>query len=140
MNKSGLILREDVTAVQQVELLYTSPRSFLYYMNRLSNENWIAEQKKDNTLDPPITMEFIERGVLLTNAEQMYKNENSRVDYRKLSDIQLCGEIDRMVRNVYKVKSIYCLSYSQKQELFRIVMEMHQVSEAQAFRCLAMNV
>ena len=140
MNKSGLILREDVTAVQQVELLYTSPRSFLYYMNRLSNENWIEEQKEDNTLDPPITMEFIERGVLLTNAEQMYKNENSRLDYRKLFDIQLCSEIDRMVGNVYKVKSIYCLTYSQKQELFRIVMEMYHVSEAQVVRCLAMNV
>lgn len=76
----------------------------------------------------------------MTDAEQMYKNENSRLDYRKLSDIQLCGEIDQLVRNVYKVKSVYCLTYSQKQELFRIVLEMYKVSEAQAFRCLAMNV
>ena len=51
MDKSGLILREYVTAVQQVELLFTSPRSFLYYMNRPSNEKWIVEQKEDNTLD-----------------------------------------------------------------------------------------
>ena len=139
MDKSGLILRKNVTAVQQVELLYATPKSFLYYMNRPSDEKWIEEQKEDNVQNSPITMELIEQGVSLTSSPQMQIYEKGRSDYNRISDIQLCEEIDRIVVNQYKALSVYCLPYSQKQELYHIVRELYHVGDVQARRCLAMD-
>lgn len=139
MDTSGLFLRENVTAVKQVELLYSTPRSFLYYMNRPSDEKWLEEQKDDNVTMPPVSLETIEEGVLLTDLDMFLVNERGRGDYRKMTDIQLCEEIDRIVVNQYKAYSVYCLSYSQKQELFHLVRELYHVSEQQARRCLAMD-
>lgn len=139
MDKSGLILRKNVTAVQQVELLYSTPKSFLYYMNRPSDDNWIEEQKSDNVQLQPITMELIEKGVSLTSPKQMLINEKGRNDYNRISDLKLCEEIDRIIVNQYKVPSVYCLSYSHKQELYHIIKEMYKIGEAQARRCLAMD-
>lgn len=139
MDKSGLILRKNVTAVQQVELLYSSPKSFLYYMNRPSDDKWIEEQKSDNVQLQPITMELIEKGVSLTSPKLMLINEKGRNDYNRISDLKLCEEIDRIIVNQYKVPSVYCLSYSHKQELYHIIKELYKIGEAQARRCLAMD-
>ena len=38
MGRNGLILREDVVDTADVEHLFGTPRSFLYYMNRISGE------------------------------------------------------------------------------------------------------
>ena len=75
MHKSGLFLRKNVTAVKQVELLYGTPKNYLYYMNRPSDERWIEEQKGDNTFSAPITLDMIERGVLLTSNDNLLRNE-----------------------------------------------------------------
>jgi len=139
MDKSGLILRKNVTAVQQVELLYSTPKSFLYYMNRPSDDKWIEEQKSDDVQLQPITMELIEKGVSLTSPKQMLINEKGRNDYNRISDLKLCEEIDRIIVNQYKVPSVYCLSYSHKQELYHIIKELYKIGEAQARRCLAMD-
>ena len=120
MHKSGLFLRKNVTAVKQVELLYGTPKNYLYYMNRPSDERWIEEQKGDNTFSAPITLDMIERGVLLTSNDNLLRNERGRSDYKRMSDIELCEEIDRIVVSHFKVPSIYCMSYSNKQELFSI--------------------
>lgn len=139
MDKSGLFLRHDVTAVQQVELLYGTPRNYLYYMNRPSDDRWVEEQKKDNVCLAPITIETIEQGVMLTPYETMLKNEKGREDYKRLTDIQLCEEIDRMVINMFKAPSVYCLSYSEKQETYHMVKELYHAGDAQVRRCLAMD-
>ena len=139
MGQSGLLLRENVTAVKQVELLYGTPRGFLFYMNRLSDEKWLDEQKDDKVDGPLITMELIEQGVSLTSAEDLRTYEKGRANYNQISDIQLCEEIDKIVVEKYKVPSVYCLPYSQKQELFCFVREVFRAGEAQARRCLAMD-
>lgn len=139
MDKSGLFLRNDVTAVQQVELLYGTPRNYLYYMNRPSDDKWIEEQKADNISSAPVTIETIEQGVILTPYDMMLKNERGRADYKRLTDIQLCEIIDRMVISQFKVPSVYCLSYSEKQELYHIVKELYHTGDAQIRRCLAMD-
>ena len=139
MDKSGLLLRENVTAVKQVELLYGTPRGYLYYMNRLSDEKWLNEQKEDKVDGPLITMDLIEQGVSLTSAEDLRIYEKGRANYNQISDIQLCEEIDKIVVEKYKVPSVYCLPYSQKQELYCLVREVFRVGEVQARRCLAMD-
>lgn len=84
-------------------------------------------------------MELIEKGVSLTSPKQMLINEKGRNDYNRMSDLKLCEEIDRIIVNQYKVTSVYCLSYSHKQELYHIIKELYKIGEAQARRCLAMD-
>jgi hypothetical protein len=69
----------------------------------------------------------------------MLKNEKGRNNYKILTDIQLCEEVDRIVVTQFKTTSIYCLSYSEKQELYHIVKDLYHAGEAQARRCLAMD-
>lgn len=139
MHKSGLFLRKNVTAVKQVELLYGTPKNYLYYMNRPSDERWIEEQKGDNTFSAPITLDLIEKGVLLTSDDNLLRNERGRSDYKKMTDIELCEEIDRIVVSHFKVPSIYCMSYSNKQELFSMLKESYRANDEQLRRCLAMD-
>lgn len=139
MHKSGLFLRKNVTAVKQVELLYGTPKNYLYYMNRPSDERWIEEQKGDNMFSAPITLDLIEKGVLLTSDDNLLRNERGRSDYKKMTDIELCEEIDRIVVSHFKVPSIYCMSYSNKQELFSMLKESYRANDEQLRRCLAMD-
>lgn len=139
MDKSGLFLRNAVTAVKQVEMLYMTPKNFLYNMNRLSNDKWIEEQKQDNVSQAPITLELIEKGVTLSSMDDMMNNEKGRENYNLISDIRLCEEIDRLVTNRYKSHSIYTLPYSHKQELFHLVKEKFHCGDNQTRRCLAID-
>ena len=139
MDKSGLFLRENITAVKQVELLYGTPKSFLYYMNRVSDEKWLDEQRSENVNSPLITMDLLERGVLLTDPEYFTENERGRKNYKQISDIELCEEIDRLVSDQYKEKSIYTMLYSHKLELYHMIRELYHVNEMKARRCLAMD-
>jgi hypothetical protein len=139
MDKSGLFLRENITAVQQVELLYGTPKSFLYYMNRPSDDKWLDEQRSESSHSPLITMGLIEQGVLLTDPGYFHTNEKGRQNYGQMSDIDLCEEIDSLVVNQYKSKSVYTLLYSHKQELYHMIRELYHVNEMKARRCLAMD-
>lgn len=87
MDKSGLFLRNGITAVQQVELLYGTPRNFIYYMNRPSDDKWLEEQNEDKVSASPVTIDLIEQGVSLTSYDAMLKNERGRADYKRLTDI-----------------------------------------------------
>lgn len=132
-------MRENITAVKQVELLYGTPKSFLYYMNRLSDDKWLDEQKSESQNSPLITMELLEKGVLLTDPGYFHTNEKGRQNYRQVSDIDLCEEIDSLVVKQYKSRSIYTLLYSHKQELYHMIRELYHVNEMMARRCLAMD-
>ena len=139
MDKSGLFLRENVTAISQVELLYGTPRTFLYYMNRISDDKWIEEQKSDEVDTPIITVDLIEKGVLLTPPELLYANERGRANYKHVTDIQLCEVIDQLVVERYRSASVYTMSYSQKNELYCFLKETYHCNDLQLRRCLALN-
>ena len=63
MDSSGLILRESVLDLSDIEHRFATPRSFLFYMNRLSSEEWRREQDDDRIDAVPITLELLERNV-----------------------------------------------------------------------------
>ena len=46
MTRSGVYLRDTVIDTAEVENMFVTPRSFLYYMNRISGEEWRKEQEK----------------------------------------------------------------------------------------------
>jgi hypothetical protein len=139
MSKSGLFLRESVLDIPQVENIFMTPRTFDYYMSRRTSEDWINEQNKDGNNSPPVTLDVIESQTYMSKSKQMLVNEGGRLDYKRISDIELCTEIDRIVQDVYFKRSVYLLSPSEKKELRGLMQQQYYPSGEQLNRCLAMD-
>ncbi len=139
MTKSGVYLRESVMDVAEVENMFVTPRSFMYYMNRLSGEEWRAEQEKDMCTHPPVTLDVIERGITLQSLNRMLANENGRSNYKAMSDISLCSIIDTEILPDSGRKSVYDMTRSQISDAIRYLRHTFSVSETQACRCLAFS-
>lgn len=137
MSASGLFLRETVLDVQDVEHMFGTPRAFLYYMNRLSGEEWKREQEKDANNLPPITLELMESGVGLNPLSVMMSNENARFNYNAMTDIQLCELIDDQLLPKYTGKSVYELSRTGKEQLGNYLCAKYNLSKDQVSRCIA---
>ena len=137
MNKSGVFLRESVLDIPQVENLFVTPRMFNFYMSRKSSEEWEAEQSKDQNNSPLINIQTIERGVSTDSIEKLLVFENGKADYRKLSDIDLCTEIDRNILPKYGKTSVYQLSVEEKTRIANHLYNGLHLNVAQIRRCLA---
>ena len=137
MNSEGMILPETVIDAQDIEHQFSTARSFLYYMNRLSGEEWIREQQQDQTELPAITLESIEEGVRFHDLNTMLRNEHGRANYSAMTDIMLCHEIDNTKLPGYGVSSVYELSIGQRENMVGLLRRRYGVSVTQAKRCLA---
>lgn len=138
MDQSGLILREDVIDTADVEHTFKTPRSYIYYMNRLSGEEWTREQEKDKLQSAPITLETIENGIVYQSVEQMLRHEHGKEDYRKMDDIALCELIDKVILPEICTSSVYELPRSKKAEIAEYLARKYRLSASQIRRCLAM--
>ena len=136
MDRNGLILRESVIDVQQVEYIYGSPRNFLFYMNRISGEEWEKEQLKDGA--SALTLDKIESGVRMHDVPTMLKNEFGREDYRALTDIQLCNLIDNEMLPKYGADSVYLLDEKSKRQIANDLWSGYRLPREKIVRCLAM--
>jgi hypothetical protein len=136
MNKNGLFLRESVLDLAQVENMFVTPRSFDYYMGRKTNEDWEKEQSKDNLQIPPLRLEDIEAGSRMQTLETMIINENGKGNYRKMSDIDLCTEIDRFILPEFEKDSIYLLSNHEKRKIAELLYRKYHINETLIRRCL----
>ncbi len=139
MNKSGLILRESVLDIVQVETLYNTPRTFNYYMSRKSGEEWKQEQEKDGSQLRPVTLEKIEEGIDLHPVDRMIAYESGRADYRKITDMELCTEIDRKIVPSYRKASVYHLSDKEKHDIANTLHYTRFIPIDQLKRCLAIK-
>lgn len=70
-------------------------------------------------------------------SEKMLIYESGRSDYRKISDIDLCTEIDRNIVPRYGKVSVYHLSRTEKQQIAEFLYRQYHIGEAQIRRCLA---
>lgn len=136
MTESGVFLRESVLDIPQVENIFGTPRAFNYYMNRKSSEEWEAEQNRDGSKGCIINLATIESNVQINHLDQMLNFENGKYDYRKISDIELCTELDALARNKYKLKSVYQLNDKEKQHIASELYHTRHLSRAQIRRCL----
>jgi len=139
MNSSGLFLRESVLDIPQMENMFVTPRNFDYHMGRRTSEDWIKEQENDRNDSASVTLGLIESNVQLTSLKEMLILESGRADYRKISDIDLCHEIDRKVTEELHETSIYSLSHEEKMNLARCMKSKYYSGEAQLCRCLALE-
>ena len=137
MNLEGMILPETVIDIQDIEHQFSTARSFLYYMNRLSGEEWAREQQQDQNQTPPITVESIEQGICLQDLNTMLRNEHGRANYNAMSDLMLCDEIDNIIVPEYKAGSIYEIDMKKRKEIALSLVRKHHVPSSQVKRCLA---
>ena len=139
MSESGVFLRETVLDIPQVESLFVSPRAYNYYMSRRSSEEWEAEQEKDGNGLLPVNLKAIESGINLHTTERMLRFENGKSDYRSISDIDLCTELNSMTQKRFGKPSVYCLSEQEQNIIANELYLNRHIGEAQIRRCLAMQ-
>lgn len=136
MTESGVFTRESVLDIPQIEALYGTPRAFNFYMSRKTSEEWEAEQQKDANNSASINLEIIEKGVGVNGTSQMLAFENGKSDYRKISDIELCTELDALASTRFGRHSVYELSLKEKNEIAEYLYRTRHLSESQIRRCL----
>ena len=137
MAESGLLVRETVIDVADVEHMFGTPRTFLYYMNRLSSEEWLKEQAKDDNGLPPVTLETIEKGISFQSLKSMFSSEGGRCNYNALNDIQLCDVIDSEILPRFNQSSVYRMLSSELQRAAELLRRNYHLPESQIRRCLA---
>lgn len=138
MDDCGLILRETVLDLADVEHRFATPRAFLFYMNRLTGEEWKREQEKDMTECPHVTLEIIELQTKSQTLPEMLRHEHGRSDYNAVTDMELCEKIDRELITAFGKNSVYELSVHEKQQLLNHLRVGNRTPEKQLKRCLAM--
>ena len=138
MTESGVFTRESVLDIPQMEDRFGTPRAFNYYMSRKSSEEWEKEQLKDGNGLPPVNLSTIEHGTGMHDIDRMNIFEAGKADYRKISDIDLCTELDSLARNRYGRHSVYELSLQEKQKIAEHLYRVRRISESQIRRCLVL--
>lgn len=140
MHSSGLLLREDSIAVAEVEHMFVTPRSYLYYMNRLSGEEWIREQEKDGENSSPVTLDIVERGDYHMPLSRMLANERGRSNYNVMTDDAVCQLVDNELVPDAGYDSVYLLPDNVKNKIGELLYLHYKVPVARIRRCLAMGV
>lgn len=138
MGTDGLIRRETVLALPEVEHMFGTPRSFLFHMNRLSSEEWKREQEKDNNNLAPVSLETIEQNASSQSMAEMLSHEHGRSNYKVMTDIELCTLIDTEILPSNGKESVYSLSDREKHEFIKLVCARTHVSEPRVRKCMAL--
>lgn len=139
MDKNGIFLRRSFMEIRRVEQYYASPRNFLYQMNRLTDETWLEEQRKDNT-GKPITINDIEPGLDEKSIAQLLNNEHGRNFSRsRMQDMDVCRLIDKELLPGYGCQSVYGATDSQKQRIYRQLLNEFHLPDKQIRRCLVLE-
>ncbi|MBQ6689611.1 MAG: hypothetical protein IJN02_10325 [Bacteroidales bacterium] len=138
MTESGVFTRESVLDIPQMEALYGTARAYNFYMSRKSSEEWDGEQQRDANGLPPVNLYSIESGVTVHDIARMTFFENGKADYRMISDIELCTELDQLARSRYDRQSVYQLSLKEKQDIAEHLHRARHLSESQIRRCLVL--
>lgn len=133
---NGMPLASSIIDVADIEHQFSTARTYLYYMNRLSGETWEKEQETDKNNMPPIRLNDIESGIKGMDMRQLLSNENGRNSTKQINDISLCGLIDDIITQLYKDETPYTLSGKKLNRVADILRSRHFVSEDQLSRCL----
>jgi len=136
MDRNGIFLRRSFMEIKWVEQYYTSPRNFLYQMNRLTDETWLEDQRKDQT-GKPITLSDIEPGLDERSIAQLLNNEHGRNFSRsRMQDLDVCRLIDHDILPGFGCRSVYGATDSQKERIYRLLQNEFHLPDRQIRRCL----
>lgn len=135
----GNILAQSLVDKTDLEHQFSTARSYLYFMNRLSGESWENEQMQDANNLPPVKIEDIEHGIGHTSIREMLANETGRRRRCSITDIILCESIEKMISRQHKNETVYTISEETKYTIAQSLKAKHHIPDEQLFRCLAIN-
>lgn len=138
IDANGYLLSGSIVDVADLEHMFSTARSYLYFMNRLSGEEWEKEQQQDNTNRPPIRINDIEQGVRGMSMQQMLANETGRNKVQTISDMELCKMVDIIVAKTYKGETIYTLAKSRTRKIAESLQTKYRLPPEQISRCMAL--
>ena len=64
--------------------------------------------------------------------------ESGKADYRRISDMELCTELDALARNRYGRHSVYQMTLKEKEDVAEYLYRVRHLNESQIRRCLVM--
>jgi len=125
MSINGMLFREDILDTAYVELIYVTPRNYIYQMNKYTDEKALEDQKKEKSSTPLITIDLIEEGTPDFDVQRMLQNEQGRVNKSKMTDMEICRLIDAYyvpwLKKEAIVSSPYACSMQERSKLFDMV-------------------
>lgn len=140
MNESGIFLRRSFMEIQKAEAYFVTPRSYLYNMNMITDERWLADQDNDMNGAERITLNSVERGFPEKSINEMLANEKGfKFDRNRILDLDLCKIIDKEMIGRFGATTIYDVSMDNRKRLLREIIYDLRVSEDRARRCLAIK-
>ena len=139
VSSSGTIVPESIVDVADLEHQFSTARTYLYFMNRLSGEEWEKEQARDNNGNSPIRIQDIERGIKGISMHQLLANEYGRNRCDMISDMQLCEIIDKTIAEHYGQASIYTLPYDKAIKISSWLKSKYHIQDEQIERCMGGN-
>ena len=69
---------------------------------------------------------------------KMIHFESGKADYRKISYMELCTELDKLAQERYGRHSVYQLSLKEKQEIAEYLYRVRHIDETKIRRCLVL--
>lgn len=139
LSKAGRPLPETITDVADLEHMFSTARTYLYYMNRISGEEWEREQEKDKLNASPIKLESIEAGICGTSIRDMLVNENGRGRENVIQDMSLCEVIDKFVSKKFPGETVYTLHTEELATVASNISQRLTVSKEKLSRCLCIS-
>ena len=139
LSRTDRPLPETIIDVADLEHLFSTARTYLYYMNRISGEEWEREQEKDRLDTSPIRLENIEAGISGTSIRDMLVNENGRGRENVIQDMSLCEVIDKFVSQKFPGETVYTLGLDELAKVTSNVSQHYPVSKDQLSRCLGFS-
>lgn len=137
MDETGLILPESIIDVNDLEHLYVTARTYMYFMNRLSGENWEKEQEEDKNGRPPVKLDDIENGVASTHSIKfLMNNEHGRTNHSTRTDIEICRIIDSVLVPKSGCESVYCMSDKDRKVCAKHLADTYHLPKEQVVRCM----
>ena len=136
LDRNGMLIRERFMELRRVEQYYQTPRNYLFQMNRLTDESWSVEQKRDRTGDP-LTLADVER-VDENGIVSLLKNEKGKTAGRGLDDLDVCQLIERDYLSG-SGGSVYQISRGRKKQIAKSLFYDYHIPERQIRRCLVLR-
>lgn len=140
VDENGVILRRCFMETARAESYFVTARNFLFQMNRISDERWLAEQQKNDSQHDPLRLEDMEPSLGKGTVQELLANEKGwKYNPAHLTDFDVCALIDKQLPSRFDKHSVYRLTRSQKERLFNDLLHHQRLPVSQLCRCLALN-
>ena len=139
MDESGIFLRRSFMDIARAESFFVTPRNFLFQMNRISDERWVADQQRDDPSQPPVRLPDMEPFFTEASISRFLVNEKGwKYDPSRMTDLDVCALIDHDLVPRFGRRSVYELTAGQKEKISKELLFDCHLPAGQIRRCLVL--